>query len=147
MGVDYELDVAEINERWARVELLDTWTQAVIKECDDRTELITAAPPTGIWRMDADGIVSWGRWGNDWHSIQDESEAFFLRVSGPGDYRYKGGDLGVLVSRGRFEADDGTLNDRALRWIDGIKRRYAGTAARAGMPDVNPVQIAVLKGV
>ncbi len=104
MDVDYQLDVAEINERWSRVELLDTWTQAVIKECDDRTELITAAPSTGIWKMDDDGNVFWGRWGNDWHSILDESEAFFLRITGPGDYRYKGGDLGVVVSRGASRA-------------------------------------------
>jgi biotin carboxylase len=151
MGVDYELDVAEINERWARVELLDTWTQAVIKECDERTELITAAPPTGIWRMDADGNVSWGRWGNDWHSIQEESEAFFLRVTGPGDYRYKGADLGILVSRGRFEADDGALNERARRWIDGIKRYYAGVAVEAGVADGDsvpiPISIPILKGL
>jgi hypothetical protein len=73
MDVEYQLDVAEINDRWSRVELLDVWTQAVIKECDERTELITAAPPTGIWRTDDDGNVVWGRWGNDWHSIQDES--------------------------------------------------------------------------
>ncbi|MGP0053711.1 MAG: biotin carboxylase [Solirubrobacteraceae bacterium] len=146
MDVDYRLDVAEINERWSRAELLDTWTQALIKECDDRTELITTAPPTGIWRMDGDGNVSWGRWGNDWHSIQDESEAFFLRVAGPGEYRYEGGDLGVLVSRGRFESDDGTLNERARRWIDGIKRHYAGTAIGAGVADVGPIPIAALKG-
>ncbi len=146
MDVEYELDVAEINERWGRVELLDTWTQALIKECDERTELITSAPPTGIWRMDDDGNVFWGRWGNDWHSIQDQSEAFFLRVTGPGDYRYKGGDLGVIVSRGRFESDDGTLNERARRWIDGIKRHYLGTPVGAGAPDVNRLSTTALKG-
>jgi biotin carboxylase len=146
MDVDYQLDVAEINERWSRVELLDTWTQAVLKECDERTELITAAPATGIWRMDAEGNVFWGRWGNDWHSIQDESEAFFLRITGPGDYRYKGGDLGVVVSRGRFEADDGTLNERARRWIDGIKRHYAGTPVGAGETNISALPLAALKG-
>lgn len=146
MDVPYELDVAEINERWGRVELLDVWTQAVIKECDERTELITAAPRTGIWRMDDDGNVVWGRWGNDWHSIQDESEAFFLRVAGPGDYRYKGGDLGILVSRGRFEADDGTLSERARRWIDGIKRHYGGTAIGADAADVTSAPVALVKG-
>jgi biotin carboxylase len=146
MDVDYQLDVSEINERWGRVELLDTWTQAVLKECDERTELITAAPPTGIWKMDANGDVFWGRWGHDWHSIQDESEAFFLRITGPGDYRYKGGDLGVVVSRGRFEADDGSLNDRARRWVDGIKRHYAGTPVGGGETNISALPLAALKG-
>ena len=147
MDVPYELDVAEINERWGRVELLDVWTQAVIKETDDRTELITAAPGTGIWRIDDDGHVVWSRWGNDWHSIQDESEAFFLRVAGSGDYRYKGGDLGILVSRGRFETDDGALNERARRWIDGIKRQYVSTPIGPQAADLTAVPaVPLVKG-
>jgi hypothetical protein len=143
MDVDYELDVAEINDRWGRVELLDVWTQAVIKDCDDRVELITEAPRTGVWRMDEEGNVAWGRWGNDWHSIQDESEAFFLRVAGPGDYRYKGGDLGILVSRGRFQADDGTLTERARRWVDAIKSRYVGTPLDTPPARASPLTLAV----
>lgn len=143
MGVEYDLDVAEINERWGHVELLDEWTQAVIKDCDDRVELITEAPPTGIWRLDDDGNAVWDRWGNDWHSIQDESEAFFLRVSGPGDYRYKGGDLGILISRGRFQTDDGKLSDRACRWVDGMKRRFAGIPLDNPTSEVRPVSLAV----
>ena len=146
MDVDYELDVAEINDRWGRVELVDVWTQAVIKETEDRLELITEAPRTGIYRMDDHGSVGFGRWGNDWHSIQDESEAFFLRVAGPGDYRYKGGDLGILVSRGRFQADDGSLTERCRRWVDGIKRRYEGVAPAAGAHEVPHGPVAV-KGV
>ncbi len=146
MDVDYELDIAEINDRWGRVELVDVWTQAVVKETEDRLELITEAPRTGIWRMDDHGDVGFGRWGNDWHSIQDESEAFFLRVAGPGDYRYKGGDLGILVSRGRFQADDGSLTERCRRWVDGIKRRYEGVAAAAGTAEV-PHRAVAVKGV
>src|SRR5262245_26171733 len=32
MDVDYEIDVAELNERWARPTALDTWSQFVLKE-------------------------------------------------------------------------------------------------------------------
>jgi hypothetical protein len=127
LDVDYEIDVDEINDRWGRVELLDVWTQMVIKDTDDRIELIDDAPRTGIYRLDDDGAIRWSHWGNDWHSIQDESEAFYLRVAGPGEYRYKGGDLGILVSRGRFQADDGTLTERARHWITEMKAKYAGT--------------------
>ena len=89
----------------------------------------------------------WSRWGNDWHSIQDESEAFFLRVAGSGDYRYKGGDLGILVSRGRFETDDGALNERARRWIDGIKRQYVSTPIGTHAADLTAVPaVPLVKG-
>jgi len=125
MGVEYDLDVAEINERWNSAELLDSWTQVVIKHCDNTVDLIRQAPRTGIWCIDDRGDVTWSRWGSDWHSIQDESEAFFLRVSGPGDYLYKGADLGVLISRGRFQTDDGKLSARARLWIEAIKRCFA----------------------
>ena len=39
----------------------------------------------------------------DWHMLQNESEAFFLRIYGPGDFRWKGADLGVLVTKGRLQ--------------------------------------------
>lgn len=143
MGVDYEIDVDEINDRWGRVELLDVWTQMVIKDCEERVEVITEAPRTGVWRMDEDGSVAWGRWGHDWHSIQDESEAFFLRVSGPGDYRYKGGDLGILVSRGRFQTDDGTLTERARRWVNEIKGRYVSQPLEAEASELPIVPLAI----
>ena len=126
LDVDYEIDVAEINDRWGRVELLDVWTQMVIKDTGDQIELVDDAPRTGIYRLDDDGTIRWSRWGNDWHSIQDEAEAFYLRVAGPGEYRYKGGDLGILVSRGRFQADDGTLTERARHWITQMKAKYTG---------------------
>ena len=55
-------------------------------------------------------------------------EAFYLRVLGPGDYRYPGADLGVLVARSRMQTDDNQLTERALEWIDGIHAQFAGTA-------------------
>ncbi len=146
LGVDYEIDVDEINDRWGRVELLDVWTQMVIKDTDEQTELIDDAPRTGIYRLDDDGAIRWSRWGNDWHSIQDESEAFYLRVAGPGEYRYKGGDLGILVSRGRFQADDGALTERARHWISQMKGKYTGTPI-AETPQTPLAFPAAVKGV
>ena len=32
---------------------------------------------------------------------ENENEAFFLRIMRPGDYRYEGADIGILVTRGR----------------------------------------------
>ena len=49
----------------------------------------------------------------------------FLRITGPGDYRYEGADLGILITRGRVMTPKFELNDRALAWIRGIKQYYA----------------------
>ena len=53
MDVDFEFDVDELNERWAQTHNLDEWTQFILKQTEDVTELITDAPRSGIWRMAA----------------------------------------------------------------------------------------------
>jgi biotin carboxylase len=129
LGVDYEIDVEEINTRWAQASSVDIWSQLIVKQTADRVELLNDAPRTGIWKLDDEtGAVTFRRWANDWHSLQDESEAFYLRVLGPGDYRYKGADLGVIVTRSRLQDDDDQLTERARTWIDGINARFSGTA-------------------
>jgi hypothetical protein len=67
----------------------------------------------------------------DWHQLQNESEAFFLRIYGPGDYRWKGADLGVVVTKGRLQTQvpgrAGSLTIRAKHLIDSIRAHYTGT--------------------
>jgi hypothetical protein len=127
LDVDYEIDVDDINRRWAQASNVDVWSQLVLKETSDDVELLTRAPRTGIWRLGDAHDISFARLGNDWHSLHDESEAFFLRVLGPGDYRYPGADLGVLVARSRMQTDDNQLTERAHEWIDGIHTEFAGS--------------------
>lgn len=126
LDVDYEIDVDDINRRWAQASSVDVWSQLVLKETHEEVEHLTQAPRTGVWRMDDAGAISFARWGNDWHSLHDESEAFFLRVLGAGDYRYPGADLGVIVARSRMQTEDNELTPRAHEWIDGIHREFAG---------------------
>ena len=76
--------------------------------------------------MAEDGPVSYDRFDFDRQAIESEREAFFLRITGPGDYRYEGADLGILITRGRVMGEDFELNDRARNWIRGIKKLYAG---------------------
>jgi biotin carboxylase len=127
LDVDYEIDVDDINRRWAQASSVDVWSQLVMKDTRDDVQQLTAAPRTGIWRLDDSGAIDFARWGNDWHSLHDEAEAFFLRVLAPGDYTYPGADLGVLVARSRMQDDDGRLTERAQQWIEGIKSQFSGT--------------------
>lgn len=124
MDVEYEIDVDELNRRWAHPGSVDEWTQFILKQTEDAVELITEAPPSGIWRMAPNGSIGYARRDTDWHTAADESEAFYLRIADAGGYRYPGADLGILVTRGRFLDDDHELVDRARSWIAGIKSQF-----------------------
>jgi biotin carboxylase len=127
MDVDYEVDVDDINRRWSSHDATDIWSQLVLKEPNDSVELLTGAPKTGIWRLGDPAGISFSRWGNDWHSLQDDTEGFYLRVLAAGDYRYKGADLGILVSRGRMQTEENELTERCRDWIAGIRSQFEGT--------------------
>ena len=131
MNVDFDLDVDEINERWEELASADVWSQMVMKETDDIVQRLTATPRTGQYSLDRSGALVFRRPALDWHQLQNEAEAFFLRIYGPGDYRWKGADLGVLVTKGRLQVDSGVgksaLAIRARHLIDAIHAEYAGT--------------------
>ncbi len=128
MNVDFDLDVDEINERWEELASADVWSQMVMKETDDIVQRLTATPRTGQYSLDRSGALVFRRAALDWHQLQNEAEAFFLRIYGPGDYRWKGADLGVLVTKGRLQVDSGVgksaLAIRARHLIDAIHAEY-----------------------
>ena len=122
MDVDYTVDVEEINERWRELAAVDVWSQLIMKEPGDDVERILAAPRTGAWRLSDGGALTFEHVTNDWHEITTEDEAFFLRVYGPGDFRFQGADLGILVTKGRMQTAEG-LTERCRHYIDGHPRR------------------------
>ncbi|CEJ14311.1 biotin carboxylase-like protein [bacterium YEK0313] len=124
-GVPFDLNVKELNERWARPEFVDSWSQVVIKYTANNVDRVTHAPPSGMYRMADDGSVSYHRFDTNRRAIDSEREAFFLRITGAGDYRYEGADLGILITRGRSMDETFKLNDRAHNWIRGVKQHYA----------------------
>ena len=99
IDVDLELDVDEINERWQEFAAVDLWSQMIIKETASGVERLDAAARTGAYVLDGSGTLVFRRAALDWHQLQNESEAFFLRIYGAGDYRWKGADLGVWSRR------------------------------------------------
>ncbi|HEU5267861.1 MAG TPA: biotin carboxylase [Jatrophihabitans sp.] len=132
LDVELAFDVDEINSRWEELAALDVWSQMVIKEIEPTVERIDTAALTGQYYLDSGGALVFNRKALDWHQLQNESEAFFLRIYGAGDYRWKGADLGVLVTKGRLQTEPGkrasTLNIRAKHLIDAIRSQYTGTA-------------------
>jgi biotin carboxylase len=138
MDVEYELDIEEINSRWERGYGGDeVWGQVIITETSPDIELFTATPRTGVWRIDDDGRVSFARSANDWATLLDGSEAFYMRVAAPGDLRSEGAQLGVLVTRGHLQSDDYRLTDRCQRWVKGMKAKFVSTPLVPAAPIVS----------
>lgn len=135
--VKFDLDISELNSRWADPDMIDSWSQMVVKHTDDSVDIITEAPQTGIYKMHDDGRVVFDRFDYHRRAVESENEAFFLRIQKPGDYRYEGADLGILVTRGRSMTKKFELNDRAKKWIHGIKNSFEAKPLPAA--DVGPV--------
>jgi len=146
LDVDFDLDADEINERWQEVAALDLWSQMILKEVEPIVERISTAAPTGQYSLDANGTLVFRRAALDWHQLQNENEAFFLRIYGPGDFRWKGADLGVLVTKGRLQTarrgKQAALTIRAKHLIESIRARYSGTPV---MPPPSSPQLGVTK--
>ncbi|SDZ91710.1 biotin carboxylase [Rubrimonas cliftonensis] len=124
-GKPFDIDVEELNARWADPDMIDSWSQMVIKHTEDSVDIVTQAPETGIYRMLDDGRVVFDRFDYHRRAVESEKEAFFLRILKPGDYRYEGADLGILVTRGRSMTKKFELDPRARKWIDGVKSAFS----------------------
>lgn len=144
LDVELELDVDAINERWQELAAVDLWSQMIIKETAPTVERIDTAAATGTYALAANGALEFRGSALDWHQLQTESEAFFLRIYGPGDYRWKGADLGVLVTKGRLQSgrpgSAATLTIRAKHLIDSIRAHYTATPVEqpAGVASAGP---------
>ena len=134
--VPFQLDVDELNARWADPDNIDGWSQLVIKHTEDSVDIVTDAPESGIWCMNDDGNIEYARFDYHRRAVDSEREAFFLRIIGEGDYRYEGADLGILVTRGRSMDNRFRLAPRARQWIDGIRAHYRAKPFTAEAPAI-----------
>lgn len=146
MDQPYKINVNAINARWAKKENIDDWCQLVIKYTEDNIKLVTDAPKSGIWRLADDGEFIYDRMDTHRRAIENEDEAFFLRITRKGDYLYEGADMGILVLRGRLMTDDFELKDRAKIWIDAMKGKYASIDPSAEQRQEVEAEIAEIGG-
>lgn len=118
---DFDIDVDKVNARWSKPENVDTWSQLVLKHTNTEVRRVTSAPDSGIYRLLKDGSVVYDRFDTSRANIDDETEGFFMRITGRDDYVYEGADLGILTCQGRMMNKEFKLNSRARKWISGLK--------------------------
>ncbi len=53
----FNLDTTELNRRWAKPDMIDSWSQMIIKHTDDSVDICTASSETGIYKILEDSCV------------------------------------------------------------------------------------------
>lgn len=145
MDQPYTISVNAINTRWSKKENIDDWCQLVIKYTDTAIKLVTDAPKSGIWSLHDNGEFVYDRMDTHRRAIENENEAFFLRITRKGDYLYEGADMGILVLRGRLMTDNFELKDRAKKWIDAIKSKYLAVDPTEAQKNLKEAEIGGFK--
>ena len=130
-GVEFDLNVEKLNARWADPRFIDSWSTMVLKSTSPTVERLTRAPASGIYALDAGGEVSYNFFDYRRSALETERDGYFLRISGAGDWRYEGADLGILITRGRLMDDEYALTDRAHDWLRGLRAGYDHAPAEA----------------
>ena len=105
----------------------DTWTHVIFKYNSEEIRILNEVPRSGIWRMGDDSSVELIRRTADWSNASGMDEAFFLRILGPGEYLYKGADMGVLLVRGHMQTANDRLSKRAKNWVSAMKSQFHST--------------------
>jgi biotin carboxylase len=124
MNIDYDIDVDAIQARWME---FDSWTHVIFRQTSDEVKILHHVPSSGIWQMNPGNEIELVRRTADWSNVSSENEAFFLRILGPGEYLYKGADLGVLLVRGHMQTSNDQLMSRAKLWVTAMKSRFQAT--------------------
>lgn len=125
MGIDYEINVRDIQKRWRD---FDTWSQVIFKHTGDDVRILNQVPRSGIWRTNENNDVELVRRTADWSNVSSMDEAFFLRILGPGEYIYKGADMGVLLVRGHMQSPSDKLTPRAKNWVSAMRSQFQSSS-------------------
>ncbi len=118
--VEYEIDVAALNEAWAHPGAVDEWSQFILKQTDDDVELITACAALRCLASRSEGARR-----NPLRPPRDRLAHRRRARTRPstsaspaeGQFRYPGADLGILVTT-RPSADRRPRAHRAALALD-----------------------------
>ncbi|OUR82387.1 biotin carboxylase [Colwellia psychrerythraea] len=121
MDIDYEINIKDIQKRWREY---DTWSHVIFKHTGDDVRILNQVPRSGIWKTNKNNDVELVRRTADWSNVSSMDEAFFLRILGPGEYIYKGADMGVLLVRGHMQTKGDKLTPRAKNWVASMKAQF-----------------------
>ncbi len=122
--VDLDLDRDGFNQRMLEQGATGTAAQVILKYIDEPLKIITEAPVSGVYTMNADGDLTLRQAGFSRRDALGDDEAYILRIMAAGEYAYKGGDLAIMFLNRIIRSDRGALNPVGEQWVSALKRCF-----------------------
>lgn len=127
-GVDYDVDLEAQNERFLRLSGTRGWSQLIIKQTAETSDVVAREPPSGVWRLAPEGGSRFVRPAFDPATVAAEHEALVVRTVNRGFARPRGACLARMIAPGRMLTREHRLAPRARAWIDGITGAFEARA-------------------
>jgi hypothetical protein len=122
--IELSLNVDAFNQAMLAEGAAGTAAQVILKYTDAPLKIITQAPVSGIYALEADGHMALKRTGYNRRDALAENEAYVLRIMAAGEYAYKGGDLAIMFLNRVILEPHGKLNPVGEQWVGTLKRCF-----------------------
>ncbi len=122
--IDLTLDVDAFNQAMLADGAAGIAAQMILKYTDDPLKIVTQAPVSGVYGLDADGRLVLQRTGYNRRDALAENEAYVLRIMSAGEYAYQGGDLAIMFINRIIRQPQGKLNPVGELWVSALKHCF-----------------------
>jgi D-alanine-D-alanine ligase-like ATP-grasp enzyme len=122
--VDLNIDIDAFNQAVLAQGAAGTASQVILNYTEDGMKIVTEAPVSGVYTLEADGHLKLKKPGYDRREALAENEAYVLRIMGVGEYTYLGADLAIMFMNGRIRDPKGKLNPAGEQWVGALKSCY-----------------------
>lgn len=122
--VELTLDINTFNQAVLAEGAAGTASQVILNYTETGMKILTEAPVSGVYRLDADGCFTLKQAGYNRCDALAENEAYLLQIMPEGNYVYKGADLSIMFMNCRIRDSKGKLNEDGERWVQALKSQY-----------------------
>jgi len=123
-SVELELDVNAFNQTVLEQGAMGTAAQVILKYTDESITVVTSAPVSGVYGMNADEQLSLKSSSISRRDALADNEAYILRIMPQGEYAYHGGDLAILFLNQVIRDARGQLNTVGEKWVGALKAQF-----------------------
>lgn len=122
--IDLGLDVNTFNQLMLAEGAAGTAAQMILKYTDDPLKIITQAPVSGVYQLDAESHLVLQQASYNRRAALAENEVYVLRIMSAGEYAYKGGDLAIMFLNCPIRNQQGKLNPLGEQWVGALKHSF-----------------------